>query len=184
MNEIAGAILAGGKSSRMGTDKASLRLYGKTFLQCMESILREGNIEDIYISHKDVIPDDIPEYGPLSGIHAILNNIPKQYNKIVFVPIDMPRLTALLIKKLISVPSKAPLIHFKSYKMPFLLRRTGQWLTLAEKLLQNGKDVSLETFQKNIRCTFQIIPSSTEQKCFLNINTSEEWRAFAGGKKL
>ncbi len=112
----------------------------------------------------------------------LLNNIAKQYNKIIFVPIDIPGLTALLIKKLISAPSKAPLIHFKSYKMPFLLRRADQWLTLAEKLLQNGNDVSLGAFQKNIRTTFQIISSSTEQKCFLNINTSEECRAFAGGK--
>jgi molybdopterin-guanine dinucleotide biosynthesis protein A len=37
--QITGIILAGGKSKRMGTDKASLKLDGKTLLErCVELI--------------------------------------------------------------------------------------------------------------------------------------------------
>ncbi len=84
MNELTVAILADRKSSRMGKNKVSLRLCRKTFLQYMGNILRKVNIKNIYISHKNVIFDDIPEYNLLSDIHTILNRIPRQYNKIVF----------------------------------------------------------------------------------------------------
>ncbi len=183
MTKIAGAILAGGKSSRMGRDKAGLPLCGKTLLQYMGDILKNAGIKNIYISHPDFIADIIPESGPLSGVHAILNNVEKLHKHIIFIPIDMPALTSSLIEKLISAPDNAPLVQFESYKMPFRLSTDRQWFELAERLLQAREDVSLGNFQNNISNSIKIKTLDNEQHYFQNINTSEEWSNFNKGSQ-
>ncbi len=189
MIEVAGAILAGGKSSRMGEDKANLQLYGKTLLQHMQGILHAASIKNIYISHPNIIPDYIPGFGPLSGVHAILNNIlkyPKHNDSkhIIFIPIDMPNITNSLVNKLTSVPDNVPLVYFESYKMPFRLNADIEWLELIESLFRNAEDVSLGNFQQNIHTSCQIKTFPDGQECFRNINTPEEWSRFLGEEKI
>jgi molybdenum cofactor guanylyltransferase len=57
MLNIAGAILAGGQSSRMGGDKATLSFQGTTLLKQMESLLQRSGIKDIYISRSNNVPE-------------------------------------------------------------------------------------------------------------------------------
>ena len=77
---LSGIVLAGGKSRRMGQDKAGLVLGGKTLLQRQVDKLRALGIEDIMLSGAGcpalpgvrVIPDELPGNGPLGGLHACL----------------------------------------------------------------------------------------------------------------
>ena len=184
MAECAGAILAGGKSSRMGQDKAGLRLYGKTLLQHMQSILSEAGMQNLYVSHPQSIPDDMPGHGPLSGIHAILKQVLKHHTHILFVPVDMPGLTSSLIKRLVEAPCAAPLVHYASYNMPFRLIAQRQWFELAGRLLQKKSDVSLGTFQEHIAGSLVIESTGLDQHAFRNVNTPEQWDDFAKGGRL
>ena len=176
MGKVAGAILAGGKSSRMGEDKARLRLEGRTLLQHMEAVLRRAGLESIYISHPDFIPDETPRCGPLGGVYSILKNVSRRHEHIIFVPIDMPDITPDAIAELISAPDEAPLVHFEGYKMPFRIS-VGQ-NKVAEELLKAGGDVSLGNLQDNISGCLRI-KTDINQNHFRNINTPEEWRAFS-----
>lgn len=80
LNNISGIVLAGGKSSRMGRDKGSLTLLGKTFLQCQVEKLQALGVEEVLISGGGVpplpgtvsVPDLLPNRGPLGGLHACL----------------------------------------------------------------------------------------------------------------
>lgn len=72
-------ILAGGKSSRMGRDKADLCLEGKTFLQIQIEKGRQLGIRDIQVSgyrgrgcEIPVTPDRVPGKGPLGGLETCL----------------------------------------------------------------------------------------------------------------
>lgn len=72
-------ILAGGKSSRMGRDKADLCLDGKTFLQIQIEKGRLLGIRDIQVSGYQgkacplpVTPDRVSGKGPLGGLETCL----------------------------------------------------------------------------------------------------------------
>lgn len=72
-------ILAGGKSSRMGSCKAELPWAGKTLLEHQVDKIKAIGIRDIIVSGYSepvagtrYVPDIYPEKGPLGGIHACL----------------------------------------------------------------------------------------------------------------
>lgn len=77
--EISAIILAGGRSSRMGTNKAMLPLAGTPVIERLITQLQEvanhiviagGAFETYRQLGVEVVPDYFPEQGPLSGIHA------------------------------------------------------------------------------------------------------------------
>lgn len=103
MKSISGAVLAGGKSSRMGTDKAMLQLNEHTFLQNSLLLLASFTKELFVSSNKNysnlsypIVKDSFQNMGPLSGIHAILKAIPTQ--KVLIIPVDTPLLSKELLQ--------------------------------------------------------------------------------------
>ncbi len=89
-------ILAGGKSSRMGTDKAVLMLEGKTILQRIIDELRPAVEKIIIVSDNpehgkfgmERIPDKIKNSGPAGGIYTVLAHCSSE--KMMVVSCDMP----------------------------------------------------------------------------------------------
>lgn len=94
-SKIGGYVLAGGKSSRMGRDKALLELAGKplalhavTKLRrvCREVHILSSNPElDAYAP---LVSDLHANCGPLGGIEAALKH--SRYDWNLFMPVDMP----------------------------------------------------------------------------------------------
>jgi molybdenum cofactor guanylyltransferase len=76
-------VLAGGKSTRMGTDKAKAPLEGRTLLEHAIAILRQVTDEVAILGPRQlysscgiaVIEDIYPGCGPLAGIHAALTHV-------------------------------------------------------------------------------------------------------------
>lgn len=99
-------ILAGGKSSRMGRDKATLLYEGKTFL---ENLVVKGNalgMEKIYVSNfrgecegVSIVYDVFPERGPLGGMHACMKQIQTPY--CLVLPVDVPQIPLEVLEKLL-----------------------------------------------------------------------------------
>ena len=88
-------ILAGGKSLRMGTDKADLILGEKTFLQIQIEKEKQLGIEDIQVSGYrgtqctcPVTPDRIPGKGPLGGLEICLRRA--KWEKCLVLSVDVP----------------------------------------------------------------------------------------------
>jgi molybdenum cofactor guanylyltransferase len=103
----AGFVLAGGRSSRMGRDKALLPFKGRTLLECVAAEVHQvtnavtvvGNISrHSYLSYP-VIEDIFPGRGPLSGIHAALAASCAEWNLIVAC--DMPEVTSDFLRKVL-----------------------------------------------------------------------------------
>lgn len=100
-------ILAGGKSSRMGYNKAFLKLKGKTFIERQINLLREM-FDEILISantpseyeylNLPVFKDIYPDKGPLCGIYTSLINSSSLYT--FMLACDMPFVEIGLIKHL------------------------------------------------------------------------------------
>jgi molybdopterin-guanine dinucleotide biosynthesis protein A len=97
---LAGLILAGGKSSRMGTDKSFLTMPDsqQTLLEYCQKKLALVCDDHVFISgsqHQQGIADIIPNCGPLSGIHAAIIHIQMKYPNIIellVIAVDMPDL--------------------------------------------------------------------------------------------
>jgi molybdenum cofactor guanylyltransferase len=114
---IAGCILAGGKSSRMGSDKASVLLGGKTLLQrAVDRLSPQVDILAINTNNRSlvsaypIVPDsDDVISGPLAGVLAVLQWAKMQapiIEAVVTVSVDTPFVPTNLVKQLRTPPQR------------------------------------------------------------------------------
>ncbi len=104
-SSVSGFVLAGGQSSRMGTDKALLPLAGEPLIARALAILRDSGLgvsiagaRSNLSAYGPVIED--PGRGPLSGICAALESVLSDYA--VFLSVDTPLLPSSLIAFLLA----------------------------------------------------------------------------------
>jgi len=102
MSEIAGFILTGGASSRMGSDKARLLLQGQTFVARIAQALKgvASSLSIVSARHSDaqaglpIVTDIHTGCGALGGLHAALTEARTPW--IVVVSCDLPFVTGEL----------------------------------------------------------------------------------------
>jgi len=116
-DNITAFILSGGKSSRMGNNKALLTIGSKTLIQRITELL-DSTFPEVVVSSNDselyeflgkkIISDIFPGRGPLSGIHSALSFTSSEKNFIVSC--DMPFISAELIEYLVDFKSDTPAV--------------------------------------------------------------------------
>lgn len=103
MVQASGVILAGGKSRRMGVDKAFLEVGREEMIRRVAEELKRVFPEVVICGGDEetgkhlglkVLPDLIKGGGPLSGIHAALHGA--SYRKCLVVACDMPFINSAL----------------------------------------------------------------------------------------
>lgn len=188
--KLLGLILAGGKSSRMGADKALLSVNGSTLLTHMEALLRE-KVSDIAISRnikgQAYLPDLLPHKGPLSGIHSALHTYPE--HDVLVIPVDLPLLTVASLQRLIEQAySNNTHTCFKSieklrdgnvsikkgFHFPMLILNSSLVRAELTKRLEHSTDYSVFGFLSALGYQ-QIAPDSDKE--LLNVNHPSEWEA-------
>ncbi|MBK7181642.1 MAG: molybdenum cofactor guanylyltransferase [Bacteroidetes bacterium] len=180
MRRITGIILAGGKSSRMGTDKGVVELNNKKIIQYVVDVLNEVVSDLIIIANNRnydylgcrIYNDLIKEVGPLGGIYTGLYYSETEYNLIVSC--DTPYLKKEILNTLIDAISQGdydliiakennsihPLCAIYSKRM---MKKLETYISKNElKLKEIVKDFKTKTIDFN---------SST---AFTNINTKED----------
>lgn len=99
-----GVVLAGGRSSRMGRNKALIEVDGRTLLDRALDLL-EPHVQELLVvgdpeRHGHVGPfvigDDIPGIGPLGGIITAMRYASR--DRLLVIACDMPNLTAELLR--------------------------------------------------------------------------------------
>ena len=104
---ITGIILTGGKSSRMGSDKALFLLNGSTFLDHIIRALKPL-VDDILIVSNDErhskfnlkrVRDTIADVGPISGLHAGLTHSSTENNLVLSC--DIPLIETSMLEVLL-----------------------------------------------------------------------------------
>ena len=106
------AILAGGRSSRMGRDKAFLPTSpdGLPLIARQAALLRNLGTDDLLISGQAgvdygvtdarVVNDTVADCGPLIGISAIL--AAARHPWVVVIAVDLPHISANYLKKILT----------------------------------------------------------------------------------
>lgn len=181
MEELSVYILAGGKSSRMGTDKGLLTVSGKRMVQhIIDTVLPLTSNISIVSNNKayesfgyPVIHDLIKDKGPVGGIYSALSDSAVDLNLILSC--DTPFVSQALIKKLINyckdvdvcIPSFNGRIH------PII----GVYRKRNTKFYKNGIDEGqLKLMALNEKLNTLILNTDAEfkEKEFVNFNTKKE----------
>ncbi len=105
--DVSGFVLAGGQSSRMGSDKALVRFRGRPLIENALEILSCARVDEIRIAgarrpldhFAGVVPDTFADIGPLGGIHAGLAASGSDWS--LFFPVDMPLMPSSLLTALV-----------------------------------------------------------------------------------
>lgn len=99
-------ILSGGKSRRMGKDKATLQFRGMRLIDYAINVVAKLSSEVLISSNKSiallnyaVINDIYSGKGPLAGLHACLKHSSNDVNLVI--PCDAPFLTTELYEELL-----------------------------------------------------------------------------------
>ena len=181
--QITGIILAGGKSKRMGTDKTFIKLNGKTLLEhsieliqpfCNSMLISSNNPEHEKFGYK-IIPDKIPNCGPIGGIHSCLKESTTDWNLVVSV--DSAFIEAEFIKLLISEVGEFEAvipIHSKG-KEPLIALYHKNCLVEIEKMIQSG-DFKMHNLLNVIKAKFVDAQNLIDKypQLFRNLNRPED----------
>lgn len=106
-----GYVLAGGRSSRMGTDKAAVLFRGRTMLEIAITTMAAVSKDVVVIGDRSAVPDGVrsiadtfPGCGPMGGIEAALRDCRQASAAYgAFLPVDMPLLPVGLLRALVSL---------------------------------------------------------------------------------
>jgi molybdenum cofactor guanylyltransferase len=108
--KFSAVILAGGKASRMGRDKAWLEIDGQSLLARQIQLVREAGAQEAFISGRAntdytrfgcrVLHDRLVDAGPLGGIESAL--AASSSSLLLVLAVDMPKMQAVLLRELAS----------------------------------------------------------------------------------
>lgn len=178
-----GIILAGGKSSRMGSDKGLLKLLNKSLVEhaidilnpCCEDIIISSNNKEYEKFGFPVIGDIYKEKGPMGGIHAALNATATKKNLILSC--DMPFITKELLSFLIEKQedSIAVIPVHKDRPEPLCGIYSTKILPYIEQSISN-KELKLMDLLNFVSALFPIVDSEDFYKpdLFNNINSKTD----------
>ncbi|MGA8030051.1 MAG: molybdenum cofactor guanylyltransferase [Bryobacteraceae bacterium] len=184
--EVTAFILAGGKSTRMGTDKAFVAIEGRTLLARMLDVARSVTADVRIVGNPakfqpfaPVVEDVFPGCGPLAGIHAALRSSQRDLNLILAV--DMPfvslALLGFLIERARSSAATVTIARTGIGWQPLCAVYRRAFVDLAEKALRAGRykiDVLFENTQTQVIDEGGLQAAGFTAECFRNLNTPKD----------
>ncbi|NID05160.1 molybdenum cofactor guanylyltransferase [Luteibacter jiangsuensis] len=172
---ILGLILAGGRSSRMGEDKAMLRIDGETLLERTSRILREAGAQRVAISGARAggIEDLWPDTGPVGGMASAMRELPD--GEWLVVPVDMPRLCPAVLAPLLA-DRRAAATHWQRHPLPMRLTMDARARAALEELLSRpGPACSVAALHARLGASTLPL-DGLDTRLLVNCNTPDEWR--------
>jgi molybdenum cofactor guanylyltransferase len=119
--DVTAFVLAGGKSTRMGADKAFLEFEGRRLLDraldLAQSVAAQvnivgsaekfgGTVKGEFARVERIVEDVFPDCGPLGGIHAALRGSQTDLN--LMLAVDLPLIPSAFLQFLIAEVRKSP----------------------------------------------------------------------------
>jgi molybdopterin-guanine dinucleotide biosynthesis protein A len=180
-NDITGIVLAGGKSSRMGSDKGLLKIDNKTFVESVIAAMKPLVNDIIIISNNSEydqfgyhrVEDDIKDSGPLAGLYSGLKHSDSEFNLVLSC--DIPMIRTKILEKLIRADYKNyEVTQIESFNktMPLIAVYQKQCMHKCLELLQQGER-RLRVAVNQLK-TKTILIDSELDSFVKNVNTKED----------
>jgi len=174
-------ILAGGKSSRMGEDKALLPFGGYPTMAEYQYRKLQKIFPNVYISAKEnkfdfdanIILDRYSESSPMVAIASILDELQEDF---FLLSVDMPLMSLEVIKKLLDVYNREDFYEIYTYKSLNGLEPTATIYTniitrKVHSLLANGEHRVQSLF---IQSSVKVVDIKAYRE-FINVNRKEDY---------
>ncbi len=174
MTKYIGVILAGGRSTRMGSNKSLLDYKGLTFAEHLTKMLEKAGASNVYISGQydglcPAILDEYPNLGPLGGMYSVLKSNPLDA---LFVPVDMPLLQASQLKQL--TYTKGQICHYSGFPFPLFVKNTVAVNQYLENVCESDEvNRSVKGFIEHFHSQTMVVNNT---QYFANINTPKEYQ--------
>jgi molybdopterin-guanine dinucleotide biosynthesis protein A len=184
--QVSAIVLAGGKSERLGQDKALLKLDGNYLLRDLLHDLATLS-DDLLVVADDidrlaqfgvrVVPDARPGMGPIGGIHAGLQAM--RHFRGVFVGCDMPLLNLPLLRHMAQLSSDFDVV------IPRVVNQVEPLHAVYSKVCLQPMEAALERGERRVISFFsQVLVRYVEKEeierfdpqhlSFFNINTPDD----------
>lgn len=172
-------LLAGGRSSRMGADKALLPWGEGTLLTHMHALLQRAGAQEVIVSGDrpalQGVPDALPDTGPMGALAQLAPRL--QDGAWIVVPVDMPLLSVDLLQALLT--TDAPCICVEAHPLPMALRLDADMrAVLGDIGNRPGRERSLRALQQRLHAVH--LPALPWRHTLRNCNTTEDWTALQG----
>jgi len=187
MTDVSALVLAGGKSSRMGIDKAFLELEGRTLLERALELARAVS-DDVRIVgppeklalYGPVIEDVYVSRGPLAGIHAALATTTSPLNLMLAVdlPFVQPAFLNFLIQSARDSGAVVTVPKSGAGYQPLCAVYTREFAVIAEAALKDGRNKIDTLFQEtrvHVIDETGLARFGFDPAMFENLNTPEDW---------
>ena len=181
-------VLAGGHSRRMGTDKSMLPIDGRPMIEHICQQLR-GTFAKVLISANDtekfsflgleVIPDRIPDQGPLMAVASALEASSTEFNLVVGC--DIPRIRLPVVRRMLAEAEEAdaviPVTEDGKEQPLFAVYRRSIRRAMNE-VLEFGRPAT-QSDLRFLQGAFHEL--SMMQSWFANLNTMADYERFRSG---
>jgi len=187
---VAGYVLAGGNSTRMGMDKALLRNGGVALAERAAIALKQVTGKATLVGDPakysalgfPVIPDLRPGNGPLAGMEAALLHSGSEWN--VILACDMAALDAGLIETLCDKASALP--SSADCLVPVIGGTKLQPLTaIYRKRCLAAVSSALDADRRRVTDLVRALSAEfwcvSDPQPFQNVNTPEDWNRYVNG---
>ncbi len=183
---LTAAVQAGGRSSRMGQDKALLRLGGVPLIQrllerirglCDELLVTTNRPRDYAFLGVRLVADEIPDAGALYGLRTALKAA--RGDRVLVLACDMPFVSRALLAHMLAVAPQADLVvpSWGGMFEPFQAVYARSCLEYVEAALDAGERrvTSFYSRARVLRIEEPELSSlDPEGLSFFNINTPED----------
>ncbi|WP_428569031.1 MAG: molybdenum cofactor guanylyltransferase [Solidesulfovibrio sp. DCME] len=169
-----GVILAGGKSSRMGRDKAWLSFFGQPLLCRVAAVVR-GVVGELFVSGRDPaafgidapwLADQTPGLGPAGGIVTVLEATGRSC---LVVSCDLPFLDEATLHRLVAAWRKRP---DGALMTTFRIVETGYVESLVAVYDPAGVPLLRECLARGERRLSGIFPEPL--RCYIDYNRADQ----------
>jgi len=193
-----GVVLAGGLSSRMGKNKASLLRNGIDMLSFSQQLLTDAGVNQVIVSGDQYqVNDIVTQAGPVGGIYSVIQRYQPQ--SLLILPVDLPLMTAAALQKLKLIgelSNKA--CFYQDHQIPLYLPNSAYLEMFLQQafsasVLQQSKQQALmnksgkEKRGPSMKALLKQVPhqalsladtaeKNTKTNILFNTNTPEQWQ--------
>ncbi len=184
---LSGVVLAGGKSARLGRDKALLELEGRTLVartldalaQLTDDLIVVTNIVPrLFPPPARVVTDRYVGAGVLAGMHAGL--LAARGELAIVVACDMPFLDLDLLRRMVTLAHEADVVvpRWTDVEPLHAIYRPAACLGPIERALVRGER-RIVSFYHQVRVRYveraEITRFDPQGLSFFNVNTAKDW---------
>jgi molybdopterin-guanine dinucleotide biosynthesis protein A len=178
----AAAVLTGGASRRMGTDKATLRVEGVAMARRVADaalaagahpvVAVGGDVDGLAAAGLDVVPDRWPGEGPLGGLLSAAGHLAGRH--LLVLACDLPMLDAATVQLVLDAPAADVALAVGDRPEPLCSRWSPNALAAADAAFAAGARSMHEALSAVVAAGGAVVEVVVDGAVLRNVNTPDD----------